>query len=292
MSFEMKYDRDGNPIKSKEAMHNLEEEVEKVEQNVMEQPEIEQSNSEDDQESTISTSSENEESIELEIPTQSPVKKKITPAESIQHLRNARDNEEKLRKQLEQANQDLLRRIKEMESRSKPSEEHAENNYNNNPFINPDDLAEGKHVLQIHKEVSELKKELGYYKQQSTIQSVNQTLRTRYPDFDRVVTADNLRILETRYPELAYTLNNSQDLMTTGSAAYTMLKNLNIAPTEEVLENKARVEKNYAKPRSLTSISPQQGDSPLSKANAFANGLTQELKEQLKNEMYAAMKNN
>jgi hypothetical protein len=49
--------------------------------------------------------------------------------------------------------------------------------------------------------------------------------------------------------------------------------------------------KNSQKPRPLASVSPQQGDGPLSKANAFANGMTAELKEQLRKEMYAARKN-
>lgn len=35
-------------------------------------------------------------------------------------------------------------------------------------------------------------------------------------------------------------------------------------------------------------LSPQQGDSPLSKANAFANGLTEDLKKQLQKEMFEA----
>ena len=38
-------------------------------------------------------------------------------------------------------------------------------------------------------------------------------------------------------------------------------------------------------------MSPQQGDSPLSRANAFANGLTPELRVQLIKEMEEARKN-
>ena len=50
-------------------------------------------------------------------------------------------------------------------------------------------------------------------------------------------------------------------------------------------------QKNASKPKPLASVSPQQGDSPLSRANAFANGLTNELKAQLRKEMEEARKN-
>jgi len=51
------------------------------------------------------------------------------------------------------------------------------------------------------------------------------------------------------------------------------------------------VQANTAKPRPLTSVSPQSGESPLSRANAFAEGLTPELKKNLFKEMQEAKKN-
>ena len=41
----------------------------------------------------------------------------------------------------------------------------------------------------------------------------------------------------------------------------------------------------------MVSINPTQGESALAKANAFANGLTPELKDQLYREMQAARRN-
>lgn len=64
-----------------------------------------------------------------------------------------------------------------------------------------------------------------------------------------------------------------------------MIKNLGIVPQEVPNTEQERVNKNMAKPRPLISASPQQGDSPLSHANAFANGLTDDLKKQLWKEM-------
>ena len=56
----------------------------------------------------------------------------------------------------------------------------------------------------------------------------------------------------------------------------------------EAIRSKAR--ENHAKPRPISSIGAQEGDGPLSKANAFANGLTDELKQQLLKEMQEARK--
>jgi hypothetical protein len=57
------------------------------------------------------------------------------------------------------------------------------------------------------------------------------------------------------------------------------------------MADRAAAQKNASKPKPLASVSPQQGDSPLSRANAFANGLTPELQKQLRQEMEEARKN-
>ena len=53
-------------------------------------------------------------------------------------------------------------------------------------------------------------------------------------------------------------------------------------------KDRDKAQSNASKPKPLASVSPQQGDSPLSRANAFANGLTDELKSQLRKEMEQA----
>ena len=71
-----------------------------------------------------------------------------------------------------------------------------------------------------------------------------------------------------------------------------MVKKLGIS--EQVMvdnQGKATAQRNAAKPRPTASISPQQGETPLSRANAFANGLTEEMKKQLYKEMLEAASN-
>ena len=67
-----------------------------------------------------------------------------------------------------------------------------------------------------------------------------------------------------------------------------IMKKFGIYREDPHSEDRIRALRNTQKPKPITSVSPQQGDSPLSKANAFANGLTEDLKAQLRKEMAAA----
>ena len=60
-----------------------------------------------------------------------------------------------------------------------------------------------------------------------------------------------------------------------------MLKKFGVYQETGISPEKELSQKNLAKPRPVASVSPQQGDSPLSRANAFANGLTKEVKDQM-----------
>jgi len=99
-------------------------------------------------------------------------------------------------------------------------------------------------------------------------------------------------MLKLTYPELAQTIYNNPDLYTKGASAYTIIKQMGIAPGTSTDLDKERAERNLAKPRPLASVAASQGnDSPLQRANAFANGLTEDLKKQLHQEMIEAMRN-
>lgn len=147
--------------------------------------------------------------------------------------------------------------------------------------IGNDDLAEGKHINKVQSKIKNLEAQL-----------IETRLRTQYPDIDSVVSEENLATLQREYPDIATTIGSSSNLYSKAVSAYTILKKLGIHNSVSPYEQeKAAAQRNAAKPRPLASVSPQQGDSPLSHANAFANGLTDSLKEQLRKEMAAAMRN-
>ena len=154
--------------------------------------------------------------------------------------------------------------------------------------IGNDDIVEGKHIKEMYKKVKKLESELSRSRQQYSAVSAEQKLKSQFTDFDKVVTEENIKILAQMHPPAANTLRNTQDLYDAGYMAYTLIKQFHI-DTPHVTDIE-RAQKNAAKPKPLNSISPQQGDTPLSRANAFANGLSEDLKSQLLKEMNEARK--
>jgi hypothetical protein len=156
--------------------------------------------------------------------------------------------------------------------------------------LGEDDLAEGKHLKKINAHIKKLEEQVKGYQQQSSEIGVETKIKQQYPDFDKIVSKDNIELLRSLHPEIAQTINSSNDLYSKAVSAYTMIKKLGIVQEDNFQQDRDLAQKNAAKPKPLTSASPQQGDSPLSHANAFANGLTDDLKKQLYREMIDSAK--
>lgn len=203
--------------------------------------------------------------------------------DASRNLRALREKSERIERERDEA----IRRLQEMEAVRAPQAPQEDEDFH----LAPDELAEGKHLSKVDKKIKKLEEQLRQYQQQSTTTNVETKLRTQYSDFDKVVSRENIDSLREQYPELAATINSSPDLYNKASSAYTMIKKLGIYQDDMYKADVARAQKNAAKPRTVTSISPQQGDSPLTRANAFANGLTEELSKQLRKEMNDAIRN-
>jgi hypothetical protein len=259
MSFEMQYNKDG------EAMPQQQEVTAPVEQEVVEQqaaPEQEQ----------------------VQEQTESPADK------NFRALREKYEREEKQRREAEFERDQYRKQLEQYaQQRSAPAQQEEEEDFTLN--INNEDLVEGKHLTKVAKHIKKLEAELKASKQQSAASLAEARLKAQYTDFDKIVTKENLQTLQTYHPELAATINSNPDLYSAAVSAYTMLKKLNIAKEDEYAQDRARVEANLKKPRSLQSVAPQEGKTPLEKANVFANGLTEELRKQLHKEMIDAAKN-
>lgn len=229
---------------------------------------------------------------ETNVPEQPEVPQEQPPVaeENTQKVISAKDKEDNLRILRERADRtarerdDYARRLQEYESRQKP--ESPEEDFS----IKDDELVEGKHLSKAMKRIKQLEQQQRDYMQQSTESTAEIKLRSQYPDFDKVMTLENVQALSTAYPELANAINASADLYSKASSAYTLIKKFGIYEEKPFSTDKVRAEANAVKPRPLASVSPQQGDTPLSRANAFANGLTDDLKAQLRKEMEEARK--
>lgn len=157
--------------------------------------------------------------------------------------------------------------------------------------LSPDVLVEGSHVNDLDDELQQLKQQLLRQQQQSYNENSKLRLKTKFNDFDSVVNQDTLEMLQVLQPEIAQTLNSTQDLYAAGITAYNIIKNLGLKSEAHYENDIKRIQTNAAKPKPMVSINPQQGESALSRANAFASGLTPELKDQLYKEMQAARRN-
>jgi len=213
--------------------------------------------------------------------------KPVEPAQETEAQINYRAMRE-LKKKAEQERDVLLQKLQLAEQKQQPKQETPPQQ---DFSIAPDDLVEGKHLSAVDKKVKQLESQLQSYQQQSAAQNIEARIKTQYPDFDQVVSKDNLEIFRTAYPDLATAIGSSTDLYSKATSAYKLIKKYNIHQHKEVAKGVDRVQSNLSKPVPTASLGSQQGDSPLSKANAFSGGLTAALKEQLLKEMNEAIKN-
>lgn len=191
-----------------------------------------------------------------------------------------------LRKMADQATRerdDALRRLNEIENKKVESRDEDFS-------VKDDDLVEGKHLAKYAKKIKQLEDQQEQYMRQSSESNAEVRLKSQFPDFDKVMTLENVQSLSMAYPELAKAINSSSNLYDKASSAYTLIKKFGIYEEHPYEAEKQRAIANSVKPRPLTSVSPQQGDSPMQRANAFANGLTPELKEALLKEMAESRK--
>jgi hypothetical protein len=187
---------------------------------------------------------------------------------------------------------EAMRRLQEYENRYQPKPQQAqpqepdlELDFDLN--IKDDELVEGKQVKQALKKLVQQQKA---FQRQTYETSAESRLRAKYSDFDQVMTLENMQKLSQEEPELAKSINASTDLYDKAASAYKLIKKFGIHQDEPFSADKDRALANTNKPKPLASISPQKGDSPLSRANMFANGLTPDLKKYLLDEMNACAK--
>lgn len=153
--------------------------------------------------------------------------------------------------------------------------------------IGDDDLVEGKHYKEMGKELQGMKEQMVYYQNQL----LETRIRSNFPDYETIVNQDTIERLQRDHPEVSAALGATTDKYAQAATAYKMIKSLGVYEDSSHKADRDRAQDNLNKPRPLTSMSAQMGESPLSKANIFANGLTPELAAQLRKEMTQAIKN-
>lgn len=201
-------------------------------------------------------------------------------------------NYRKLRYELDQARREKEEAYRMLESeRSKPQQiQQMQQNYDIN--VGDDDIVEGKHLKSYVQKIQKQQQDLVEEQKRSNTIMLEAKLRSEMPDIEKVVNSETIESLRALYPEIAQSIGSSGNIYTQGKSAYQMIKSLGLYKEDKYEDDRARAQTNAHKPRPLTSVSPQQGDSPLSHANAFANGLTEDLKKSLFKEMMDARRKN
>jgi len=211
---------------------------------------------------------------------------KPSAKESFKYIKDAKEKAERERDLIFQQMMDYQKHQNNSRNPKEPEEQPVDDDIDFN--INEDDLVEGRYVKKVTNRIKSLEKQLKNYESQSKQTSVESKIRQEFPDFEKVVSDENVAILNSQFPQIARTLRDTSDMYSKASAAYAIMKKFGIYRDDIHRDNRVKAMANTQKPRPLTSVNPQQGDTPLSKANAFANGLTEELKSQLLREMSAA----
>lgn len=193
-----------------------------------------------------------------------PQPQKPDPQQSFAQLRERS-------KKIELANLELARELEQYKAQAQAKREIAD-----------DDVVMGSDVKELKNEITNLRRE---HKKLSA----DQMLRQQYPDIETVVSAKNIENLRENHPMIAASLSANQDYYSQAAAAYEIIKKLGINE-DAYAKEKEIVQANSAKPRPLSSLKTQESVNPLDRANAFQNGLTKELKDQLLKEMNDAIR--
>lgn len=176
---------------------------------------------------------------------------------------------------------------------AQPTQKHAEPEPED-INIDPEAYAEGKHVKTLAKQLREMKQELERTKKHTQGLAVKAALIAEHPDFERVVTPDNLAALEMSYPHLAKAINVN-DPYTAGKACYDLIKQFNIDndDAQESEITKAVIAQNLQKPKTAAAVKGTRvtNESTMGRASEFYTGeLNDQMKKQFYKELQDAMK--
>ncbi len=204
------------------------------------------------------------------------------PPEETQHHKELSDKDKNFNR-LRESKEQLEREVRELkQAMERSAQEKQPAKQEDDIGIDDDDLVEGKVVKKLYSEINNLKKSY----EQEKLASIPDKLKSKFSDFEQVVTQENIKKLQTSEPELYASITSGSDLYAKGVSAYKTLKALGIAKEDTYVAQKEQVQSNHGRPVSAQAI---RGQGALSEANIFAKGLTPELKTPLQQEMAQAV---
>jgi len=156
-----------------------------------------------------------------------------------------------------------------------------------------DDFVEPKHLNAVMENQKRQQAEMNEWRLQQEETTAEMRLVSEYKDFNNVVTEVNIKNFIKEHPEMRSTFVNNDPIYSKAKAAYKVLKKFSTSESKEAKYEKEyeKIQNNNNKPRPTSSVGAQQGSTPLSKANLFANGYNEEVAAFLQKEMKDAINN-
>ena len=288
MSFDIQYDKNGYIKPNQQLKENLNQAADAqglIPDHAVSPQQIFQESVETTESQAITEAPQEVAASEPEVQRTGPK----TPAESFRELKTRKD-------QLEKENEELKRLAYEKKSyQAEQPQKISEPEIEDFDLqVGDDDLLEGKHGKNIVKKLNAIAKEqarerieLQRQREQITQQSIERELKEQYPDIGKVLSDDNIAMLEYLDSKFFSGLKANPDTYSKLVSAYLRMKEKGIYKEDIFIADKKRIQDNAAKPRLSPAVSSTQpGESALSKAGMFTDGLTKELAAQLNKEMF------
>jgi len=201
------------------------------------------------------------------------------------NFKRLRESNEQLQRENEQNRQMMLALQQELLNRSSTTEKKPEPEPDPFEGIDKSDWATYEAVEKLAAKIAaeQTQKALKEERERIRKEQAPQRIKSRFEDFEAVVTKENVEQLREIEPDIAEALSMIGDEEKKAVAAYKYIKAF-VPNMAEAEASKKRIQENANQPKSLSSA---VGKSPLTKASAFEQGLTPDLKKQLYAEMMA-----
>ena len=212
--------------------------------------------------------------------------KKVDPSESWKILREDRD---RLRREREEMANELRAMRQMIEEQRKPAVQEDDDTVH---LPGEFDTIEAKHLAEL-----EAKSKLRAKRQEDKLKKLESDvtrmtaenrLMVEFPDYKNILSEENIRKLEELQPELASSIASNPDPYKMRKAAIGAIKTFIMKDEEtrakelEIRAKNNKISENATKPIPSVGGINSPSSTPLSKANAFSNGLlTTERKQEL-----------
>lgn len=214
------------------------------------------------QEPVVEEQEQPEPAVEVQQQEPEPEEPKPVEDKTQRNWRAVREQAERA-KQLEREAAELARERDYYRQLAEEKKKAAETEY-----LSSTEERLAREMEELRRKIAQQEQETQKAKQQAAMSLAEQRLAQDYPDIKKVVTDENISLLQEQYPHLYNSVIASNDIYTVGSAAYEMIIAKGIYKKPKAVSD-AVVQRNTAKPRSASSIAPQATESPISKAHNF-----------------------